>query len=50
LAAATASTFYFLMPATTVIALAVSSVAAVAGTRRIGQIFVEHLERGGTVE
>jgi len=50
LAAATSSTLYFLMPATTLIALAVSSAAALTCTRRIGQIFVEHFERGGKVE
>jgi uncharacterized protein (DUF697 family) len=49
LATATSSTLYFL-PATAIIALAVSSVAALTCTRRIGQIFVEHFERGGTFE
>ncbi len=50
LAAATSSTLAYLTPATTIIALAVSSVTAVACTRRIGRVFVEHFESGGTVE
>jgi uncharacterized protein (DUF697 family) len=46
LAAITSSTLYYLMPASAVIGLAVSSVAAVACTRSIGRTFVEHFESG----
>jgi uncharacterized protein (DUF697 family) len=49
LAAATSSMLPFLMPATTIIALAVSSAAAVTCTRRIGQTFIEHFEDGGGI-
>jgi uncharacterized protein (DUF697 family) len=50
LATATASTLYFVMPASALIGLAVSSVTAVACTRSIGRIFVEHFERGETLQ
>ena len=50
LAAATASTLAFFSPATTVIALGVSSAAAVTCTRRIGRMFVERFESGHVIE
>jgi uncharacterized protein (DUF697 family) len=50
LATATASTLYFVMPASALIGLAVSSVTAVACTRSIGRIFVEHFEQGETLQ
>jgi uncharacterized protein (DUF697 family) len=49
LAAVTTSTLYYLMPASAIIGLAVSSVAAVACTRSIGRTFVEHFEGGATL-
>jgi len=50
LAAAASSTIYYLTPVSAVIGLAVSSVAAVACTRNIGRVFVEHFESGATLE
>jgi uncharacterized protein (DUF697 family) len=49
LAAVTSSTLHYLMPASAIIGLAVSSVAAVACTRSIGRTFVEHFESGATL-
>jgi uncharacterized protein (DUF697 family) len=49
LAAVTASTLQYLVPASALIGLAVSSVAAVGCTRSIGRIFVEHFENGETL-
>jgi uncharacterized protein (DUF697 family) len=49
LGAITISTLYYLVPASAVIGLAVSSVAAVACTRSIGRTFVEHFESGATL-
>ena len=49
LAAITSSTLYYLVPASAIIGLAVSSVAAVACTRSIGRTFVEHFESGATL-
>jgi len=49
LAAVTTSTLYYLVPASALLGLAVSSVAAVACTRSIGRIFVEHFESGATL-
>jgi uncharacterized protein (DUF697 family) len=49
LGAITSSTLYYLVPASAVIGLAVSSVAAVACTRSIGRTFVEHFESGATL-
>jgi uncharacterized protein (DUF697 family) len=49
LAAVTSSTLYYLVPASAIIGLAVSSVAAVACTRSIGRTFVEHFEGGATL-
>jgi uncharacterized protein (DUF697 family) len=48
LAAVTSSTLYYLVPASAIIGLAVSSVAAVACTRSIGRTFVEHFESEAT--
>jgi uncharacterized protein (DUF697 family) len=49
LAAVTTSTLHYLLPASALIGLAVSSVTAVACTRSIGRIFVEHFESGETL-
>ena len=49
LAAVTSSTLYYVVPASALIGLAVSSVAAVGCTRSIGRIFVEHFESGATL-
>jgi uncharacterized protein (DUF697 family) len=49
LAAVASSTLYYLVPASAIIGLAVSSVAAVACTRSIGRTFVEHFESGATL-
>ena len=49
LGAITSSTLCYLVPASAVIGLAVSSVAAVACTRSIGRTFVEHFESGATL-
>jgi len=49
LGAATASTLYYVVPVSALIGLAVSSVAAVACTRSIGRVFVEHFESGATL-
>jgi uncharacterized protein (DUF697 family) len=49
LAAITSSTLFYLVPASAIIGLAVSSVAAVACTRSIGRTFVEHFESGATL-
>jgi uncharacterized protein (DUF697 family) len=49
LAVATSSTLVYIIPASGVIGLAVSSLAAVACTRSIGRIFVEHFESGETL-
>jgi uncharacterized protein (DUF697 family) len=49
LAAVTASTLVVLVPASGLIGLAVSSVTAIACTRGIGRIFIEHFEGGATL-
>jgi uncharacterized protein (DUF697 family) len=49
LAAATASTLVYVIPGSNLIGLAVSSVAAIACTRSIGRIFIEHFESGATL-
>ena len=49
LAAVTTSTLQYLVPASALIGLAVSSVAAVGCTRSIGRVFVEHFENGETL-
>jgi uncharacterized protein (DUF697 family) len=47
--AVTASTLMYVVPGGNVIGLAVSSITAVACTRRIGRVFIEHFERGATL-
>jgi uncharacterized protein (DUF697 family) len=49
LGAVTTSTLYYFVPGSAFIGLAVSSVAAVACTRSIGRIFVEHFESGASL-
>ncbi len=49
LAAVTASTLVYIVPGSNLIGLAVSSITAVACTRRIGRVFVEHFESGATL-
>jgi len=49
LAAFTTSTLVYIIPGSALIGLAVSSIAAVACTRGIGRIFVEHFESGATL-
>jgi uncharacterized protein (DUF697 family) len=50
LAAVTTSTLYYFVPGSAIIGLAVASVAAVACTRNIGRVFVEHFESGATLQ
>lgn len=50
LGAVTASTLFFIMPASALAGLAVSAIAAASCTRGIGQVFVEHFESGATLE
>jgi uncharacterized protein (DUF697 family) len=49
LAAATTSTLFYIIPGSGLVGLAVSSIAAVACTRSIGRIFVEHFESGSSL-
>jgi uncharacterized protein (DUF697 family) len=49
-AAVTTSTLVSLVPVSNLIGLAVSSVTAIACTRSIGHIFVEHFEGGATLQ
>jgi uncharacterized protein (DUF697 family) len=49
LSAVTASTLFYIVPGSNLIGLAVSSIAASACTRSIGQIFVERFESGATL-
>ena len=49
LAAVTASTLVNLVPGSNVIGLVVSSGAAIACTRGIGRVFIEHFESGATL-
>lgn len=49
LGAVTASTLVALIPGSAVIGLGVSSIAAIACTRSIGRVFVEHFEGGATL-
>jgi uncharacterized protein (DUF697 family) len=49
LASVTTSTLVYLIPASAVVGLAVSSAAAAACTRAIGQVFVDHFESGATL-
>jgi uncharacterized protein (DUF697 family) len=50
LAAVTTSTLVYIVPGSALIGLAVSSIAAIACTRGIGRIFVEHFENGATLQ
>lgn len=45
----TASSLLFIVPGSNLLGLAVSSLSASAGTRRIGWIFIEHFESGATL-
>ena len=49
LAAVATSSLQYLVPASGIIGLAVSSVAAVGSTRSIGLVFIEHFEGGVTL-
>ena len=49
LAAVANSTLQYLVPASGIIGLAVSSIAAVGITRNIGLVFIEHFEEGVTL-
>lgn len=49
LAAATTSTLVYVIPGSNLIGLAVSSMTAIACTRSIGRIFIEHFESGATL-
>jgi uncharacterized protein (DUF697 family) len=46
----TASTLFFIMPASALAGLAVSAIAAASCTRGIGRVFVEHFESGATLD
>ena len=50
LGAVTTSTLFYIVPGSGLIGLAVSSIAAVACTRSIGRIFVEHFESGSSLD
>lgn len=45
----TASTLFYLVPGSNILGLAVSSVTALACTRKIGAVFIEHFEKGATL-
>jgi len=49
LGAVTTSTLFYVVPGSGLVGLAVSSIAAVACTRSIGRIFVEHFETGSSL-
>jgi uncharacterized protein (DUF697 family) len=49
LAAVTASTLVYIVPGSNLIGLAVSSVTAIACTRAIGRVFIEHFESGAAL-
>jgi uncharacterized protein (DUF697 family) len=49
LAAVTASTLIYIVPGSNLIGLAVSSATAIACTRGIGRVFIEHFESGATL-
>ena len=49
LAAVTTSTLAYVVPASNLLGLAVSSITAAACTRNIGRIFVDHFESGATL-
>jgi uncharacterized protein (DUF697 family) len=48
-AAVTTSTLVYLVPASNLLGLAVSSITAAACTRNIGRIFLDHFENGATL-
>ena len=48
-ATVTTSTLFFVVPSGALMGLVVSSVTAIACTRSIGQIFIEHFESGATL-
>ena len=48
-AAVTTSTLFFVVPSGALMGLVVSSFTAIACTRSIGQIFIEHFESGATL-
>jgi uncharacterized protein (DUF697 family) len=50
LGAVASSTLAYMVPASGLIGLAVSTVAAAATTRGIGRVFVEHFESGATLD
>jgi uncharacterized protein (DUF697 family) len=50
LGAVTASTLFFIMPASALAGIAVSAVTAASCTRGIGRVFVEHFESGATLD
>jgi uncharacterized protein (DUF697 family) len=49
-AAVTTSTLFFVVPSGALMGLVVSSFTAIACTRSIGQIFIEHFESGATLQ
>jgi uncharacterized protein (DUF697 family) len=49
LATVTSSTLLYVVPASALVGLVVSSLSAVACTRGVGRIFVEHFETGATL-
>jgi uncharacterized protein (DUF697 family) len=49
LGAVTTSTLFYVVPSGALMGLAVSSITAVACTRSIGRIFIEHFESGATL-
>jgi uncharacterized protein (DUF697 family) len=49
LGAVTTSTLFYIVPGSGLVGLAVSSIAAVACTRSIGRVFVEHFETGSSL-
>jgi uncharacterized protein (DUF697 family) len=49
LAAVTASTLVYIVPGSNLIGLAVSSITAIACTRGIGRVFIEHFESGAAL-
>jgi uncharacterized protein (DUF697 family) len=49
LATATASTLVYVIPGANLVGLAVSSMTALACTRSIGRVFIEHFESGATL-
>jgi hypothetical protein len=48
-ATVTTSTLFYVVPSGALMGLVVSSITAIACTRSIGQIFIEHFESGATL-